>query len=468
MAVLTKITSRSLADESVTAAHVQADTIAAGDLAPNSVTASELADDAVDTAAVADDAVTYAKMQNLGTGNRILGATGAGVIGEVQVATAMVADDAVTYAKMQNLGTGNRILGATGAGIIGEVQVATAMIATDAVDGTKIADDAVNSEHVAAGAIDTAHVGDDQITGAKIENNPTIAGNLTVSGTSTVTGNIIATVPTILVPANKQAVLAVNTVADGDGNTRSPIAKNGCTWMYYDFGDAAGTGTWANSGVATNVASGRRASSSSSHRMSLGSHGARTTTDNLGASYLWTNNNAVIDTRCSPGGDPFIIGTHGMTMGTCYLVNQTSIAGVIYYGDTSGGDHYFVRTNYDAVGRIKVGEDTDGSDTWHIATSGDTNVAARGYWFFVVAQTFPSGDLYVSHNGSGYVCIRRGGAVASPNVTIFGINGDGYNDNAGKHKYMNAFWSEGIMNPALIWAEWQWLKSKWSSASFAD
>ena len=129
---------------------------------------------------------------------------------------------------------------------------------------------------------------------------------------------------------------------------------------------------------------------------------------------------------------------------------------------------FFVRNNYDAVGRIQIGEDTDGSDNWFHATSGDAAVAARGYWFIVVAQTHITGDIYVSHNGGGWVCVRRGGAIVSPDATLFGVNGDGYNDNAAKNKYMNAFWCEGIMNEALIWAEWQWLKSKWSNASFAD
>jgi len=44
--------------------------------------------------------------------------------------------DAVTYAKMQNLVTGNRVLGAATSGVIGEVQIATNMIATSAVDLT--------------------------------------------------------------------------------------------------------------------------------------------------------------------------------------------------------------------------------------------------------------------------------------------------------------------------------------------
>ena len=39
------------------------------------------------------------------------------------------------------------------------------------------------------GSVSTNKIVNDAVTGAKIENNPTIAGNLTVSGTSTLTGN---------------------------------------------------------------------------------------------------------------------------------------------------------------------------------------------------------------------------------------------------------------------------------------
>jgi hypothetical protein len=41
------------------------------------------------------------------------------------------------------------------------------------------------------GAVPTSAIADDAVTGAKIENNPTIAGNLTVAGLSTLTGNTI-------------------------------------------------------------------------------------------------------------------------------------------------------------------------------------------------------------------------------------------------------------------------------------
>ena len=60
---------------------------------------------------IAADAVTYAKMQNLGTANRVLGSASTGLIGEVQIATDMVADNAVSLAKMAGLVRGKIIVG---------------------------------------------------------------------------------------------------------------------------------------------------------------------------------------------------------------------------------------------------------------------------------------------------------------------------------------------------------------------
>jgi len=46
----------------------------------------------------------------------------------------------------------------------------------------------LTSSDITDGIISTAKIADDAVTGAKIENNPTIAGDLVVSGTSTVAG----------------------------------------------------------------------------------------------------------------------------------------------------------------------------------------------------------------------------------------------------------------------------------------
>ena len=78
MAVLTKITSRSLGDNAVTSAHVQGDVIAAGDIAAGAVGSSELAADAVIAGKVADGAIDVAA-----------------ALGSNVVTQAKVADDAI-------------------------------------------------------------------------------------------------------------------------------------------------------------------------------------------------------------------------------------------------------------------------------------------------------------------------------------------------------------------------------------
>jgi hypothetical protein len=98
-------------------------------LASNAVVTASITNANVTTAKIADDAITYAKLQNLGTADRVLGSTSTGLIGEVQVVadmigssavtTAKIADDAVTYAKLQNA-SGNSVLvrDASGSGVI--------------------------------------------------------------------------------------------------------------------------------------------------------------------------------------------------------------------------------------------------------------------------------------------------------------------------------------------------------------
>lgn len=101
---------------------------------------------------IAADAVTYAKMQNLGTANRVLGSTSTGVIGEVQIVEAMIADDAVTEdklgntllaeidantAKSTNVSTNLSIASSTGARVIASSDGtnATIPVATASVSG---------------------------------------------------------------------------------------------------------------------------------------------------------------------------------------------------------------------------------------------------------------------------------------------------------------------------------------------
>ena len=79
------------------------------------------------------------------------------------------------------------------------------------------------------GTITTNKLVNDSVTGAKIENNPTIAGNLTVSGTSTLTGNATASgtlTSTGLITASAGVAIggtgSANTLDDYEEGTWTP------------------------------------------------------------------------------------------------------------------------------------------------------------------------------------------------------------------------------------------------------
>ena len=75
------------------------------ELDPNTtVSTSEIAiaDDAVTTAKILNDNVTYAKLQDIGTANRVLGKASTGTVEEVQIVEAMIADNAVSMAKLSS------------------------------------------------------------------------------------------------------------------------------------------------------------------------------------------------------------------------------------------------------------------------------------------------------------------------------------------------------------------------------
>jgi len=149
----------------------------------STVNINEPSADSVSTVKIQDDAVTYAKMQDIATGNRVLGRATAGEIQEVQVATDMIADDAVTYAKMQNLANANRVLGAAAAGEIGETQVQSAMIIDDVALGgnptTTTQTAGNNTTRIATTEFVTTAVGNVEVVN---DTTPQLGGNLDVNG----------------------------------------------------------------------------------------------------------------------------------------------------------------------------------------------------------------------------------------------------------------------------------------------
>ena len=74
------------------------------------------------------------------------------------------------------------------------------------------------------GAVPTAAIADDAVTGAKIENNPTIAGNLIVAGTLTVEGTT-TTIESVTITVDDKNIemgsvdSPTDTTADGGGLT---------------------------------------------------------------------------------------------------------------------------------------------------------------------------------------------------------------------------------------------------------
>jgi len=153
---------------------------------------------------------------NAGTGITVNSTTGAVTVtnslpnathsGDVTGSAALtIAADAVTYAKMQNLATGDRVLGATSAGVIGEVQIVPDMIADDAVTTDKINNDAVTTDKL-ANSINTAITANTAKTGISSAQtnaitantskttNATHSGEVTGSGALTIANNAVTTV----------------------------------------------------------------------------------------------------------------------------------------------------------------------------------------------------------------------------------------------------------------------------------
>ena len=153
---------------------------------------------------IAEDAVTYAKMQNLGTADRVLGSTSTGVIGETQIRTGMIADNQVTEdkisdtllaeidantAKATNVVTNLSVASSTGSRVIASSDGtnATIPIATTSVSG--VMSKAIFDEHVLNNAKNT------NVVQTTITGNAATATSLT-SGDKTISGNLIVTAGT--------------------------------------------------------------------------------------------------------------------------------------------------------------------------------------------------------------------------------------------------------------------------------
>ena len=162
--------------------------------------------------------------------------------------------------------------------------------------------------------------------------------------------------------------------------------------------------------------------------------------------------------------DPFAPKSYGLTMGTLFYghTSGNNGSGVIHYGATSTGEHFFVRYKYNSVG-LNIGADTDGSDTWTTAYQND--LLSDSNWYFFVIAIERNGTLLTSLNGAPLTPIRMLGTAPEPGNARFGLAGDAYADNDSRHRYATAFWHRGVISNELIAQEYAWLKTIWTGAS---
>ena len=161
------------------------------------------------------------------------------------VTTAKIANDAVTYAKMQDIATGNRVLGRATAGEISEVQVSNDMLA-GSIANAKLANDTItiNSQAIALGGSGTIDVTDTKptitsLTPSVIENTSTA---VVIAGTNFVSVPIVEAINT------SGAISAADSVSFTSSTSITATFTLPVDGTYYvrvenNSGDAVRTGT---------------------------------------------------------------------------------------------------------------------------------------------------------------------------------------------------------------------------------
>ena len=238
------------------------------------------------------------------------------------------------------------------------------------------------------------------------------------------------------------------------------IAALDTTFMYFDFGDYAGSSWQGNTSATTltNIESGASTQGLTLPRGNAAYNAANggilrgSNTENVRSTFSATNPH----------------GTNGMSMGVVVRFdsgsdNSTSPSrGLIYYGNTSSDDHLYVRKNFSAANDVRVGEDTNGSDIWTQAFTGLTS--ADGFMVLIFNHA-SDGTLSVSRDGEAFTTIRSGGSyisVTNPNVGLFG---DPYNDNESSFDIGAAYWRSAVTTDEEAAGWFSYLKTDYGAGA---
>lgn len=133
--------------------------------------------------------------------------------------------------------------------------------------------------------------------------------------------------------------------------------------------------------------------------------------------------------------------------------------GVMAYGDTSAGNHFFMRDGINGTPyNFDIGKDISGQDNWwRLYYNGSdmsnyitgVNGYANKYWF-VVVRVSSNGILSSSLNGSNFETRVTGVMnMSGHSAGAFALGCDFHDDNHSYHKIGVAFWYQGLITQSL-------------------
>jgi hypothetical protein len=149
-----------------------------------------------------------------------------------------------------------------------------------------------------------------------------------------------------------------------------------------------------------------------------------------------------------------------ISMGCWVKITNDNNKGIIWYGNTSADDHFFIRnalqgSNYG----LDIGKDINGTDNWNQSQK-DGSTSASSYitglsnytskYFYIVFRCDSSGQISFSIDKSTFYNQQDAGVnMSGHSAGAFGIFGDPYNDNSSSHSIGVAWWYNGVVSQIL-------------------